>query len=329
MSLNDGQAASDGHAASDEVQILLASGRSWLASSMRAVLEPEGYRIRHTESVAQVLREAERRPPGVVIIDEGIPDCSVPELCGALFERALPRSVPILVYSAAFWDEAEETAAMRAGAWDIIREPIRSRLLVEKLRRLIQIRRLIEAAEEGAIAEDAAGTLTLGGLFRVLGILGSLAHRQGVGIGCAVLGPTAPATDRERLAGQRSSTAELVALHTRGSDVCAWVGDADLALIAYGTATDGVRSILRRLSRVEVARTSDGAIPGAPVEVLSAGITALDPETFQVGGGQSADAAADRSPGDQVASLGQIAQAQAALRKAREAGGGVRAADEH
>jgi FixJ family two-component response regulator len=326
MKRNDDPVSIEGHAGSGEIRILLASERSWLASSMRAVLEPEGYGVRQTESVAQVLREAEEGPPGVVIIDEGLPDCSVPDLCNALIDRALPRSVPILVYSAAFWDEAEETAAMRAGAWDIIREPIRSRLLVEKLRRLMEIRRLIEAAEEGAIAEDAVGTLTLGGLFRVLGILGSLAHRQGVGIGCAVLGPTDPADDRERLAGQRSLTAGLVARHTRGSDVRAWVGDADLALIAYGTTTDGVRSIVRRLSRVDVVRT-DAAIAASSAEVLSAGITELDPETFQVGGERSADAAAERSPGDQVASLGQIAQAQAALRSAREAGGGVRAAD--
>ena len=313
---------------SEEIRILLASARDWLASSMRAVLEPEGYGLCQAESASAALREAESRSPGVVIIDEGLPDSSVPELCSALLECCVPRSVPILVYSAAFWDEAAETACMRAGAWDIIREPIRSRLLVEKLRRLIQIRRLIETAEEDAIAEDATGTLTLGGLLRVLGILGSLANRQGAKIGCAVLGPTRPASDRKLLAGQRSSTAELVAEHTRGSDVCAWVGDADLALFAYGTTTDGVRSILHRLQQIGADGAPEARGPDAASENLSAGIIELDPEAFRVGGSSGIDGSAERSPGDRVASLARIAEAQVALRSAREAGGGVWTAEE-
>lgn len=313
---------------SEETRILLASARNWLASSMRAVLEPEGYGLCQAESVSAALREAESRSPGVVIIDEELPDGSVPELCSALLERCVPRSVPILAYSAAFWDEAAETAAMRAGAWDVIREPIRSRPLVEKLRRLTLIRRLIEAAEEDAIAGDATGSLTLGGLLRVLGILGSLANRQGVKIGCAVLGPTRPASDRELLAGQRSSTAELVVEHTRGSDVCAWVGDADLALFAYGTTADGVRSILRRLRQVGADDTPGARRPETASEHLSAGVIELDPEVFRVGGSPGVDGSAERSPGDRVASLVQIAEAQIALGSAREAGGGVRTAEE-
>lgn len=281
---------------------------------MRAVLEPEGYVLQQAGSVEQVLRDAGARRPGVVILDEGLPDCSVPELCAALLDRELPRSTPILVYSAAYWEEAEETAAMRAGAWDVIREPIRSRLLVEKLRRLVQIQCLIEAAEEDAMAVDASGTLTLGGLFRVLGVLGPLARRQGVGIGCAVLGPTEPASDRDRLAEQRTSTAELVARHTRGSDVRAWVGDADLALVAFGTGREAMRSIVDRLTRV-VESPAGGQPRRGPHEPWSAGLTELDPEAYR------------QLPGDRLASLSQIAQAQAALRTAREAGGGIETAE--
>lgn len=331
MTPNDGHPPHDALTSSDstgsgETGILLASERRWLLSSMRAVLEPEGYALEQAESAARLLHDAEARPPGVVIIDEGLPDCSVSELCGELLDRGLPRSMPILVYSAAFWEEAEETAAMRAGAWDVIREPIRSRLLVEKLRRLLEIRRLIEAAEEDAMGEDEAGTLTLGGLFRVLGILGSLARRQGVGIGCAVLGPTDPAVDREGLAEQRSSTAELVARYTRRSDVFAWVGDADLALFTFGATGDGLRSIVTRLSHAEEA-SSGAPAPGMPARTLSAGLTELDPDTFREVGDRGRNGATEASPGDRVASLSQMTQAQAALRSVRQAGGGIATAE--
>lgn len=332
MTTNDGDAphddlsSGDSPASQGEIRILLGSARSWLVSSLRAVLEPEGYALEQAESVSAVLRAARTQTPEVVIIDEGLPDCSIPELCRTLLDRALPRSVPILVYSAAFWEEAEETAAMRAGAWDVIREPIRSRLLVEKLRRMIQIRRLIEAAGGDAMAEDVSGALSLGGLFRVLGILGPLARRQGVGIGCAVLGPTVPAPDREGLAEQRSSTAELVTRHTRGSDLCAWVGDVDLALVAYGTTADGVDAIMRRLSRVD-EELRGSAVRTVSDRTLSAGVTDLDPEAFLAEGGGGPDRSSESLPGGRVASLSQIAQAQAALRSARDAGGGVRAAE--
>jgi hypothetical protein len=172
------------------------------------------------------------------------------------------------------------------------------------------------------MAAEAAGTLPLGGLFRVLGILGSLAHRQGVGIGCAVLGPTNPSPDSEGLVEQRNSTLELVARHTRRSDVCAWVGDADLALVTFGTDTDSVRSILHRLSGNGKA-PSGTQTPGLPAHTLSAGMTALDLEPFRPSRDRSEDRSRESPRGEPLAALSQIAQAQAALRSARKAGGGI------
>jgi CheY-like chemotaxis protein len=288
---------------------------------MRAVLEPEGYGLRHAASVATARHEAAVQTPAVVIIDEGLPDCSLPELCSDLLKHVLPRSVPILVYSAAIWDEAEEADALRAGAWDIIREPIRSRLLVEKLRRLIQIGRLIGAAENDARTDDDTGTMALGGFVNVLGVLGSLASRQKATIGCAVIGPTEPAVDRELLAEQRSWTAELVHRHTRGSDVAAWIGEADLAIVTYDTTIAGIKSLIRRLSSTEWAGRTATDPDG-----LSAGTIELDLQGLAVAGRSGMNGPAGRAPRESVAALVQIAEAQTALRSAREAGGGVRAA---
>jgi CheY-like chemotaxis protein len=302
--------------------VLLASSRDWLASSMRAVLEPEGYGFRNSTSAAAALHEARAHTPGIVIIDESIADSSVPDLCADLLEEGLTRSVPILVYSQTYWNESEQAAAMQAGAWDIIREPLRSGLLLAKLRRLMQVRRLIEASDGEGVGEDRSGAMTFTDLSRVLGILGSLASRQRARLGCAVLGPTTPAAFGPELEAQRSATARLVVRHTRASDACAWVGDADLALVAYGATIEGLTTAVKRLS--DSASMLDG-LPGT--ESLSAGIVELDPDAFRRVRDDGKEPPTGWPQNGHVASLSRIADAQLALQSAREAGGGVRSAE--
>ena len=299
--------------------VLLASSRDWLASSMRAVLEPEGYGFRNSTTAAAALHDASVHTPGIVIIDESIADSSVPDLCTDLLEEGLTRSVPILVYSQTFWNESEQTAAMLAGAWDVIREPLRSGLLLTKLRRLMQVRRLIEASDRETIGEDHSGAMPFTDLFRVLGILGSLASRQRAKLGCAVLGPTTPAVSAPELDAQRSATARLVVQHTRASDACAWVGDADLVLVAYGATIEGLTTAVKRLS--DSASMLD-AFPGT--ETLSAGIVELDSDAFRRIRANGQEPLTGWPQNEHVASLSRIADAQLALQSAREAGGGVR-----
>jgi CheY-like chemotaxis protein len=301
--------------------VLLASSRDWLASSMRAVLEPEGYGFRSAATAAEVLDDTGVEAPGIVIIDEGLTDSSVPELCADLLEGGLSRSVPILVYSQAFWGEDEQAAAMQAGAWDVIREPLRSRLLLSKLQRLRGVQRLIEAADGQVAGVGGEGPMPLTDLLRVLGILGSLASRQGEKLGCAVLGPTIPAVSGPQLEAQRYATARLVTGHTRASDACAWVGDADLVLVAYGATIEGLTAAVERLA--EAASMMDSS---HEIETLSAGIVELDPSAFR-GSHFGTESPAGWPRNERVESLARIADAQLALQSARESGGRVRAAE--
>ncbi|MFQ5678388.1 MAG: response regulator transcription factor [Gemmatimonadota bacterium] len=316
----------------DRVEVLLASARDWFASALQAVLEPEGFRFQHVRSGDAAVREAALSRPDVVILDEGLPDNTASELCRELVRGRLGRGIPILVYSPNFWHETEQAEAMRAGAWDIIREPIRSRLLVAKLRRLLRIKELIETTGEGSLADAETGLFNLAGLIRTLPILGSLAERSGAPLSCAVLGPTALRTG-EALGRQRAQTAHLCTRHTRASDVCAWLGDTDLALVAYDCDVEDAGGIVRRLSGL--AERSAGE--GAEIVPLSAGIVPLP--TARSSTGQAVETeervgvppmpGASRLPGgppiaEQIASLSRFAAGQNALREARKAGGGIR-----
>lgn len=309
----------------ETVHVLLASSRDWFASALQAVLEPEGFSFSHVRAGESALREAPAVDPDVVIIDEGLPDATAPELCRQLLEGSLRKSVPVLVYSPNFWHESEQAEAMRAGAWDIIREPIRSRLLVVKLRRLLQIKRLIERTADEALSDAETGLFNLAGLMRTLPILGSLAERSEAPLSCAVLGPTVVAAGTE-LERQRRDTARLCASHTRMSDVCAWVGESDVALVAYNASVTTATSIVRRLSGLaeSLRREGEEAIS------LSAGIVELPPGQFvaerRAALAVGAEAGA-RPVADRIASLARFAAAQNALRQVRDEGGGIRIAE--
>lgn len=307
----------------DDVRVLLVTSRDWFASALQAALEPEGFSFSHVGSGEAAMQEAARSSPAVVVIDEGLPDTTAPELCGNLLSGPLPRSVPLLVYSPNFWHESEQAEAMQAGAWDIIREPIRSRLLVAKLNRLLRIKHLIEVTEDEEIGEEEIGLFSLRGLVRTLPVLGSIAERSLSPLSCAVLGPTSPGVGKE-LARQRQDTVRLCLRHTRSSDVCGFLGEADIALIAYNADLTVTGDIVRRLA--DLAERGEGeAVP------LSAGIVALP-----VGGpgaeaeararARRAEGARPPVPG-RIASLSRFAAAQTALREAREAGGGIRLAE--
>lgn len=292
--------------------MLLASSREWLASALRAVLEPAGFAFEHASTGAAALERASAAGADVVIVDEGLPDRSVPELCGDLAGLSTGPSLPILVYSPAFWHESEQAAAMRAGAWDVVREPIRSRLLVAKLERLIQIRRLIEVSEDGGLSTEPPRILELSDMVRFLPVISALAGREAEPLSCAVLGPSSPPEAPTGAGDRRRALVELASRAMRRSDLCAWIGDEEVVVLAFGADLDGLGSMFERLA----AR--------APGEMgLSAGFVTLVP----AGGDRTAEEPSLGSVPERVAVLDRIAAAQAALARARETGGGCRVAE--
>jgi CheY-like chemotaxis protein len=306
------------------VRILLASGRDWFASAFRAVLEPEGFTFVRVRSGELALRDVGLIDPDVVIIDEGLPDLDAAGLCRELGNGKLSPSVPILVYSPDFWHETQQAEAMHAGAWDIIKEPVRSQLVTAKLRRLLEIKRLIQITEEGSLSDIDTGLYNLAGLMRALEILGSLARRNQTNLSCAVLGPTEPAAVADP-ATLRRRAAELCADNIRGSDVCAWLDGLDLTLVAYDASVAGTTLMVRRLLRILAEELESAATLS-----WSAGIVEL-PASGPAGRSShvrsTAELGIESVPvADKIANLSRFAAAQTALRQAREAGGGIRIA---
>jgi CheY-like chemotaxis protein len=308
----------NGPVVNDSVGVMLISAHDWFASALQAVLEPEGFAFSRVRSGRIALRDASLIDPDLVIIDEGLPDMEAPTLASALASGPLKMSVPVLVYSPNFWHESAQAAAMRAGAWDIIKEPVRSNLIVAKLHRLLEIKRLIETTEEGSLSDMATGLFNLAGLMRMLRILGSTAKRHNNSLSCVVLGATTE-SDPDTIDRFRARTAGLCEGNVRDSDVCGWVDEADLGIIAYGTDAAGVTALVRRLA--ERAASDPETSELLP---LSAGIVELTTEAQLEADAEESHLA---PVAKQIASLSRFAAAQNALRQARGAGGGIRIAE--
>jgi FixJ family two-component response regulator len=301
----------------DTINVMLVSAHDWFASALQAVLEPEGFVFARMRSARVALRDASQVDPDMVIIDEGLPDMEAAVLASSLGSGILKHSVPILVYSPNFWHENEQAAAMRAGAWDIIKEPVRSNLVVAKLRRLMEIKQLIEATEEGSLSDMATGLFNLAGMMRMLRVMGSAARRHGAPLTCVVLGPTRT-PEADSIEAVREGAARLWAQGIRESDVCGWVDGAELGIVAFGTDAAGVTTLVRRL----VERTAGDAAADELMPV-SAGIVEL---TDRFADNVDGEASRTTPMATRIVSLSGLAAARTALREAREAGGGIRIA---
>jgi DNA-binding response OmpR family regulator len=294
------------------VRVLLVSTHDWFTSALQAVLEPEGFVFARVRSARHALRHVEQNVPELVILSEKLPDLDGAGLVRMLRSGGLPDSVPLLVYSPNFWHEEDQAKAVAAGAWDVIREPLRPTIIVPKLRRLLTIGRLIRAADDTVEAQEAVGLPKLAGLTRSIRRIEATAERNAVPLSCVVIGPSRPG-DGAILERQRSLAASLCADHLRLSDLCGWVSDADFGVVAYNTTAAGVISMVRRLNE-RLAADSDAA---EALQPLSAGVIELVPGSVE-------EEEQDFAGTPRVASLSRLAAAQVALREARAGGGGIR-----
>lgn len=281
--------------------VLLVSGRSVLASSLRAVLEPHGYRLRHASDAPSVPALIATDRPDVVILDEDLADRSLdliePE------QGIGSADLPVLLYSAGSWSSLDRPAAARLrdvddAAWDVVVEPIRSQDLLAKLERLHQLQSLWKASF------SRGGSSGFDTLVHGLPILDSIASRSDSTVGCVIFGPTRPETDARDHDAHDHRLARVTD-HIRGSDLHAWIGSSELVVILYGADIEGMGSFASRIAQSEDRE-------------LSAGIASLEPPAYSRGAGST--------PRTRLRALERVAAARRALERARDAGGGVRVA---
>lgn len=313
---------------SERTVILLATHRRWLETALKEVLSPENFAVVLARDSDELHRIAERELPAMVIIDEELPGLTLRDAARSLTEGPLEPSTPLLMYTSSAIAHARGHAeAYRSGFWDVLTDPLRPSVLVAKLRRLLALSEEMRCPQRARPASHGDGQsfrfLTLDEVGKVLPAVGALAEREQMTISLILLGPTtSDFTDREKV---RSMTAFLCGPNLRQADLCAWLDDAEVMIIAFDTNEREAQTLVERLNIL-----ASGRRKREPTEhQLSAAIVELEPsgslkravhEIGPSGNGNSATL-------ERIVELFHLSEARDALREAREEGGGVRVID--
>ncbi|WP_104139130.1 response regulator [Arthrobacter sp. ZGTC131] len=135
--------------------ILVVDDDPHLLRALRITLQAHGYRVDTAPDGRSALLAAARNPPGLVVLDLGLPDMD-----GAAVLTELRRwsSAPVLVLSARH-GSADKVDALDAGADDYITKPFGLEELLARLRALL---RRAPDADESSTVTTAEFTVDLG-----------------------------------------------------------------------------------------------------------------------------------------------------------------------
>ncbi len=112
---------------------------------LRATLSQGGYSVHETSDVSEVVDVAKRIRPHLIVMGVNIADADETALCRAVRAEAAIAATPILIMTAGHAD-AFVLAGLDAGADDYIVKDSAPQLLLARVRRLIQYRRLASLA---------------------------------------------------------------------------------------------------------------------------------------------------------------------------------------
>jgi two-component system, OmpR family, response regulator ChvI len=128
-----------------------------IVTSLRMLLETEGYKIQAYTDGASALEGLSADPPDMAILDIKMPRMDGMELLRRLRQRT---EMPV-IFLTSKEDEIDELFGLKMGADDFIRKPFSQRLLVERVKAIL---RRSSPREPGSIVEDTAKVLERGKL---------------------------------------------------------------------------------------------------------------------------------------------------------------------
>jgi two-component system, OmpR family, catabolic regulation response regulator CreB len=118
-------------------RILVVEDESGIADTIQYVLTTDGFMPVWCSTADQALREFQKEPPALAILDVGLPDLNGFELIKRLQELPGGREVPMLFLTARS-DEIDRVVGLELGADDYIAKPFSPRELVARVRGILR-----------------------------------------------------------------------------------------------------------------------------------------------------------------------------------------------
>ena len=128
------------------LRVLVVEDEVSVLEALTIALRHAGYEVDGTPEGTDALRRLTEAPPGLMILDLGLPDVDGREILRQVRGAAQTRDLPVLVLTGLERVEAQEILAL--GANEFLTKPVSSRVLVETVGRL-----LVRASPGGGPAE--------------------------------------------------------------------------------------------------------------------------------------------------------------------------------
>ncbi|MEW5918149.1 MAG: response regulator [Gemmatimonadota bacterium] len=251
--------------------MLVANDQEWSARTLESVLGQAGFAVVRAYTGRQTVDVAKRTQPDAVILDVGLPDIGGIEVCQLLRgEVGLSQSTPIVMTTAGPASRALRLEALRAGAWELLGEPIDSEALLLKMAAFVQSKREIDRVRDIAVIDPVTGLYNVRGLARRAKEIGSDAARRHAALACVVIAPATEIpeealSDREEINRVVGYLSDICRDTTRTSDAVGHLGQLEFAIIA--PASD-VKGALRIVERVQEAVESRPLLVGGEIRQL-------------------------------------------------------------
>jgi PleD family two-component response regulator len=230
------------------LRLLVVERSGWIARTLASVLQGAGWSLLRAEDAYGAIASANSTSPDVILVHGDLGDADVVELCARL--RARPHVGPVtpIIVLSADATRARRIAALRAGAWDFLAEPLDTEAFLLKLETLALSHRDVERLASSALVETETGLYNRAGLARRAEEVAADTKRRHAPLSCVVFAPgpvdwRRGAPETERVVAWAGA---VVRQKGRTSDVIARL-DGVLAVVAPATPVEGAQRLATRL----------------------------------------------------------------------------------
>ena len=261
--------------------ILLIEDNLEAREALAALLEHQGYCVRHAENGAEALEEALRKPPDLVITDLEMPVLSGFELLEHFRRVSSLADTPVIIVSA-HHNVAERVAGLDLGADDFLAKPVDADELLARVRRQLQRSDRQREIVRTSMVDSLTGVLNRSGLTNFYGreLKRARSAEETIGVMLVDLNDFKQVNDTwGHAAGDTALCAVACGLQDalRAHDRIGRMGGDEFAIVLPETRRDGCAALVQRVRQISPLMIE--LIPGEGPRVgLSLGMACAEPE---------------------------------------------------
>src|SRR5947199_8849582 len=171
-------------------RILIASDQNHARSDVVRSLGRRGYSVLRVFADASVLERARTARPDVIVLDAALGVEQALDLSRTLHaDPSIGSSTPMLLLVPTRLGRPDHLTALRAGVWELVRQPLDVAGLLDKLDRYVLVKVERDGVSRRDLVDDVTGLYSTHGLARRAGELIRQAARNHTSVACGAVAP--------------------------------------------------------------------------------------------------------------------------------------------